>query len=612
MRMAEQDLLDLGASLRQAMESGRPAAAIIEAWRTLNDEDPQWQTLLAEVTAEAARINPSIGAAASIHPDAVGTAIVDARGRLLRASARFLEWVGEPGASADCRRLIAEAVRGPPAIGLVTADDGHVVSVFAGRGALTADWDAFAGEHQGRSDIAGSVLLVAFAPSKSSALAARAAASLGLTPLEARLAEALLDAPNLAIAAAAIGISSETANYALGRAMRKAGVTRASELVGRIVDLTCEAGYEAVADLLLLRRAMGLSPAEARVAAAIAAGGAAREIAPGLGLSEQTVKSYRRAIFLKTGVNRSRDLRRLLSEIVELDRLASVSELLSSPSRPQERLRVIAENGRHIALIDYGPASGKPLIVGHGFTAGRLMPPPLLARCHAAGYRVIIPQRPGFGLTDAAAGDYLETASDDLAAILDALGVETARILGRDAGTAAVLSFAARYPGRLDRPVLLNPRTPKGARPPPSAPMSAISRFLMERPGLVEPFAEMLRRQTRSDAVESMLRRACTVELDRDIIEDPAVLAQLVRDMQGMMARSVRGFVAEQRVYSQGWSPPGLTDPTAWTVAHFGELVPDPDLRPWAGLPGLRSVMIEGAGLMAAYSHPDEILALLA
>jgi hypothetical protein len=160
--------------------------------------------------------------------------------------------------------------------------------------------------------------------------------------------------------------------------------------------------------------------------------------------------------------------------------------------------------------------------------------------------------------------------------------------------------------------LLLNPRPPRGYRPPPAAPMSAISRALFDRPGLVEPFAEMLRRQTRSDVLEAMLRRACsTVEADRRLIDEPAILAHLVRDTQGLLARSVRGFVDEQTVYSEGWSPPGLAPDAEWTVAYAGALWPDPDLRPWAGLPGLRTAILEGAGHMAAFSHADELLKLL-
>ncbi|HEY5008868.1 MAG TPA: alpha/beta hydrolase, partial [Caulobacteraceae bacterium] len=327
----------------------------------------------------------------------------------------------------------------------------------------------------------------------------------------------------------------------------------------------------------------------------------------------ETVKSHRRAVFLKTGVNRSRDLRRLISEVAELDRLSSASQVLTDRREGHERLRVIVHEGRRVAFTDYGPASGVPLVIGHGFTTGRLMPQPLLERCQWAGFRTIIPQRPGFGLTDPARADYLQTAAADLEAILDQLGLGQVRAIARDGGVAAFLDFAARRPGRLDRPILLNPRPPRGAWRPVTTPMGAISRVLLDRPSLIEPFGEMLRHQTRSDLLETMLKHSCAAfALDRAIIEDPAVIRHLVRDAQGLMARGVRGFIDEHQAYSQGWAIPGQDPASVWTLAYSWELYSEPALKSWGGLPNLRTVAIEGAGLLAAYSHPDEIVALLA
>ena len=610
--MSRADLPELGASLREAMEAGRPSAAIFAAWPALNDRDPVWRELLQEITTAAGRLHPSVGTSASIHPDAIAVALVDCRGQARHASPRFLDWVGDPGASADCRRLIQKAAKGERGIGLVTAQDGGVLSVLAARREQTVSWRMVADAVDTRPDPR-DVLLVAFAPSKSSALVARAVEAIGLTPLEAKLAEALLDAPNLAIAADSIGVGRETAKDALRGAMRKAGVTSAAQFVGRIVDLSCEAQGQVGCDPELLSRAMGLTPAEARVTAAIAGGGDAKTIADDLGLAEETVKSHRRAVFLKTGVNRSRDLRRLISEVAELDRLSSASQVLTDSREGHERLRVIVHEGRRVAFTDYGPASGVPLVVGHGFTTGRLMPKPLLDRCRWAGFRTIIPQRPGFGLTDPAPGDYLLTAAGDLEAILDQLGLESVRVIARDGGVATFLDFAARRPGRLDRPILLNPRSPRGAWRPVTTPMGAISRVLLDRPALIEPFGEMIRRQTRSDLLETMLKHSCAaLALDRAIIEDPVVVAHLVRDAQGLMARGVRGFIDEHHAYSQGWAIPGQDPDSLWTLAYSGALFSEPDVKSWRGLPNLRTVAIAGAGLLAAYSHPDEIVALLA
>ena len=310
-RVVGQDLADVGAALYAALNAGQPGAAIVDAWPVMGDADPRWQALVGEIATAAARLHPSVSEAALVHPEAAGAALVDRRCGLRRADARFAAWIGEPAASADCRRLVAQALAGQPAIGLVTALDGRVAPVFARPAVADGPWAPIAAALGDPADAGDNVLLIAFAPSKSSALARRAAAALGLTPLEAKVAESLLDAPNLAVAADQIGIGRETAKDALARAMKKTGVRRAAELVGRLVDLTFEAGRDSGENLSLLRQALGLSPAEARVAAALAAGGEAREIGARLGLSEETVKSYRRSIYAKTGASHARDLLRL-------------------------------------------------------------------------------------------------------------------------------------------------------------------------------------------------------------------------------------------------------------------------------------------------------------
>jgi pimeloyl-ACP methyl ester carboxylesterase/DNA-binding CsgD family transcriptional regulator len=608
----EPDLAALGVALREATVAGRLGPAFLGAWPALNSQEPAWRDLLDEITQTAARLHPSVGVATSVHPGALGVALVDRHGRARRSDQRFTDWIGDASASPACARLASQAWRIGRCIGLVTGDDGRVVTIFAARCDLAGPWGPIAGELSPACKPRDQILLIAFAPSNSSAMIGRAAASLGLSPLEARLAESMLDAPNLEVAARSIGVGRETAKDALGSAMRKAGVASASQLVGRIVDLSCEGLGGEGPDIDLLRHAMDLSPSEARVAAALAAGGTAKQIGASLGLSPQTVKSYRRAVFQKVGVNRSRDLQRLMSELAELARLSSASQVLADERHAQERLRVVASRGRRIAFTDYGPASGTPLMVGHGFTTGRLLASPLLKRYRAAGFRVLIPQRPGFGLTDVAEGEYLETAADDLADILDRLDIERIRVLVRDGGVASLLAFDVRHPGRLDRPVLLNPRPPRAARRAPPAPMSAISRVLLERPALIAPFAEMLRRQTRSDILEGILKRACTLAVDSAAIEALGVLPQLVRDAQGLMARSIRGFIDEQHVYSHGWTPPATVSTRGWTLAMSGALCGEPDISPWAGLPDLRCVVIEGAGLMVAYSHAEQVLALLA
>ena len=232
-----QDLADVRAAIHAADDPDQPGAAIAEARPALGHEHPRWQALADEIATAAARLHPSVGGAALIRPDAAGAALVDRRGRLHRSDERFRDWIGEPAFSADCRRLIARAATGKAAIGLVIALDGRVAPVFAKPFLAAGPWASLAAGLGDAARAGKGVLLIAFAPLRPSALARRASAVLGLTPLEAKVAELLLDAPNVAAAADQLGVGRKTAGEALGRAMLKAGVRRPGDLARRLTAL---------------------------------------------------------------------------------------------------------------------------------------------------------------------------------------------------------------------------------------------------------------------------------------------------------------------------------------------------------------------------------------
>lgn len=106
-----------------------------------------------------------------------------------------------------------------------------------------------------------------------------------------------------------------------------------------------------------------------------------------------------------------------------------------------------------IAYVEYGPASGWPCILGHGFPydvhayadAG-----PILAE---AGARVIAPYLRGFGPTrllkaDTPCSGEQAALGADLLALMDALKIERAVLGGYDWGGRAACVVAALWPGR--------------------------------------------------------------------------------------------------------------------------------------------------------------------
>lgn len=605
------------AIMRERLAEGRPSQAIIEDWAALASAiDLEPEALTASLR-EAAQFARARGSATVAPRSALGVAVLEANGDLALADETFSRWFGGEPDLMPFRRLARLALRDGQASGLVEARDGVALAACAGVRESAAGWplpDAC------RAALAGPVKRVAllcFAPSRASDLAARAADAFGLTPLEARLAKALLDAPNLDAAAQRIGVGRETAREALKKAMKKAGARRSPDLVRRMMDLMCGDHATPPAIESVLASAFGATAAEARAAARFAQGMTAREVAEALGVKDATVRGQLKAVFAKTGVNKAKDLVRLAAETSTLAALTGTAETVLEPMDPNGRLRVFASGERRIAVTDYGPRSGQPVIVLHGAVTGRRLPPVLVTALHARGYRPIVPQRPGYGLTDVADGAYLDQCSGDMARVMDCLRLDRAKVLIRDSSTPAGLLFASQHPDRVQAGIIVNPKWPLRANQPaiyrPTSMMGALGRLFTESPQLIELIAEILRRQTRTDLMEKVMRQSLAhLPCDQIALRTPGVLDALVQDAQGMFARTSTGFSAEHQAFVAGWDLPELSGKARWTVAE-SELLVLPDVEAvWGPLPGARFQVIPDAGLLVYFTHPTLVAGLVA
>lgn len=596
-------------SARAGAPAGGPADLLLESWREVED------LVLADgheareaLSAAAEGLPPMAGALADRR--SLAAAVLTISGAVCFADAGFRALFPD---YADLRPLLRRALREGPLVSLVEGAAGAAFIAWIGPAAAAARWpleaEAAAALGAGTDRLA----VLVSAPSRSSELARRAACALDLTALEARLAEALLFAPNLEVAAAEAGVGRETARDALRRLNAKAGVRRTPELIGRLIGLMCAAGAAPGSAEEVAATVFGLTAAEARVAVLVAEGATVPGAAEALGVSPETVKSHVKAIFAKTGAKGGKDLARLLQEARQLVALADASEpVFEDPAGG--RLRVVAslDGDRRVAVIDYGPYDGEPVFVFHGAAAGRRLPEGFRRSLAARGLRALVVQRPGFGLTDPA-HDHAKGGADDLAAVAERLKLRRVHMLARDTGAPVALAFAVAHPALLGRAVLLNPHHPLSLGDDRTTFAAAVQRRLLRNPELLGVFAEFLRRQTTTPMLQRIVRKTLAdVDVDRQALEDPAVLDFLVRDIQALCARSIRGFTAEHALFALGWEPPAgpVMADGGWTIGLSGEL-PGHVEPTWLPVAAPRLVMIEGAGLLPQFTHPDELAALV-
>jgi pimeloyl-ACP methyl ester carboxylesterase len=138
--------------------------------------------------------------------------------------------------------------------------------------------------------------------------------------------------------------------------------------------------------------------------------------------------------------------------------MTTLSEVEYPVSPPGFHSRRIATNGTtlHVRIGGTGPA----VILLHGYGETGDMWSPLAAKL-AANCTVIVPDLRGMGLSDRPAGGYdKKTQGHDVAGVLDALEVEKADLVTHDIGNMVGYAFAAEYPARVRRFVLIDAPLP--------------------------------------------------------------------------------------------------------------------------------------------------------
>lgn len=111
--------------------------------------------------------------------------------------------------------------------------------------------------------------------------------------------------------------------------------------------------------------------------------------------------------------------------------------------------RMTLHDGRQLAWRVWGDQSGRPVLRLQGTPGSRLSIPPLHREWSAHRLRVIMTDRPGFGLSTRFAGHRVVDVADDYAALLDHLELDAVAVLGISGGGPHALAFAVRHPDRV-------------------------------------------------------------------------------------------------------------------------------------------------------------------
>jgi pimeloyl-ACP methyl ester carboxylesterase len=228
--------------------------------------------------------------------------------------------------------------------------------------------------------------------------------------------------------------------------------------------------------------------------------------------------------------------------------------------------RLVRPDGRTVAWSESGVENGRPVFRLPGTPGSRFSlrhdQRPWIDR----GLRVITVERPGFGASTRLPGRGFAVHADDLAAILDQLGIARLPVYGGSGGGPHILAFAGRHPERASACTIGG-----GAAP--------LTDEEVSQQIDLNATSDRLARRGDAAALRLVLDEARTAILadplagfrdimdtappqDQEIMADPAWQAAHARGMRGALAPGVDGWVDEMLALDGDWHDVDLASVT--------------------------------------------------
>ncbi|MFD3871991.1 alpha/beta fold hydrolase [Streptomyces sp. NPDC058623] len=206
-----------------------------------------------------------------------------------------------------------------------------------------------------------------------------------------------------------------------------------------------------------------------------------------------------------------------------------------------------------------GDPDGKPVFLLHGTPGSRLGPAPRGMVLYQRRTQLIAYDRPGYGGSDRHRGRTVADVAQDVAAIADALGLDTFTVAGRSGGAPGALACAALLPDRVTRTAALVPLAPRDAEDLDWFAGMAASNVREYTTASDDPEELAARLIPRADGIRrdpgrllDELRRELTAN-DRMIVSDAGLRAMLLRNYREGLRTSAWGWIDDALAFSGPW-----------------------------------------------------------
>lgn len=271
-------------------------------------------------------------------------------------------------------------------------------------------------------------------------------------------------------------------------------------------------------------------------------------------------------------------------------------------------------DGRCLGYAEYGAPDGQPVIVLHGTPGSRMLFESTDAVARKMGFRIVAPDRAGYGLSDVHRHETLSETAYDIQALANGLGITRFYLLGFSGGGPYALAAALLMKDRVQQVALISPvGLVSDVR---LGSMSGLHHFIFSYLGNSQFAARAYFHSVRSMitwfplSAEHIVSQYAT-ETDRAILDQYGLRHSLGTIMCEGLMRSVEGAVQDLRLYCGPWHLPlhQLETPVSiWQGSEDTIVPPESAYLLAEALPNCRLEVIEDMGHYWLFGSFERIL----
>lgn len=289
-------------------------------------------------------------------------------------------------------------------------------------------------------------------------------------------------------------------------------------------------------------------------------------------------------------------------------------------SPPRERILVLRD-GRRMGICESGDLDqGTPVIFLHGNPGSRYMRHPDDGLTAGLGVRLIVPDRPGYGLSDGRRERRLLDYPGDITQLADQLGLDRFALFGVSAGGPYVAACAHQIPDRLTGLAIVSGPAPFD-RPAREA-MAGVNREYRSAYRLAAwptwalwPTIALHDRAVRSSPERAFAAVYAQASADdQAVLSDPRIAAQIQGFRAEASRKGVSGLVREAQILVAPWGF-RLQDirPRIHLWYWDGDRIVPPQMGRFlqAHIPHTVPHFLPGGGHFSIFSHWAQILTSL-